>query len=368
MNAPQRFELQQTRFIRAPREKVFDAFTNEAMLRQWHCPRGLSVPHSRCDARAGGQWQLNMLSRDGSSFAVGGVYREVSRPERLVYTWAWQGDNSPMGGVETLVEVDFLEREGGTELRLRHSGFPAAAARDAHAAGWRSTLNRLVDTVDAHGSAATLTLLGDVRSTYTRTARMALAEKGLAYTLQPCAPHSPELLALNPFGRIPALRDGEIELFETSAIVRYLDESFGSAATLLPGTPLARAQCEQWVSAVNAYLYDTMVRRYVLQYIFPRGEGGQPDRAVIDAALKEMPAQLAALDTAYGVGDWLAGGALSMADLWVAPILAYVERFPEGAQMMAAAPNVRRAQATLRARASFIDTDPGLSAKPTAKE
>ena len=358
MNAPERFELQQTRFIRAPREKVFAAFTDEAMLRQWHCPRGLSVTHSRCDARASGQWQLQMQARDGSRFAVGGVYREVRRPERLVYTWAWQGDNSPMAGIETLVEVDFVERDAGTELRLRHSGFPAAAASDAHAAGWRSTLNRLVDAVDERGSAATLTLLGDPRSTYTRTARMALAEKGLAYTLQPCAPHSPEVLAVHPFGRIPALRDGEIALFETSAILRYLDESFGSAATLLPGTPLARAQCEQWVSATSAYLYDCMVRRYVLQYLFPRGAGNQPDRAVIDGALKDMPAQLAALDRAYAAGDWLAGGALSMADLFVAPILAYVERMPEGPALLAAAPNVRRAQAALRRRASFIQTDP----------
>jgi glutathione S-transferase len=101
-----------------------------------------------------------------------------------------------------------------------------------------------------------------------------------------------------------------------------------------------------------------MVRRYVLQYIFPRGADGQPDRGVIDAALKEMPAQLAALDKAYGAGDWLAGGALSMADLFVAPILAYVERMPEGAALLAAAPNVKRAQATMRARASFIQTDP----------
>lgn len=358
MNAPDRFHLQQSRFIRAPREKVFDAFTDEAMLRQWHCPRGLSVPHSRSDARAGGQWQLQMLARDGTRLAVGGVYREVKRPERLAYTWAWQGENSPMAGVETLVEVDLIERDGGTELRLRHSGFPAAAASDAHAAGWRSTLNRLVDQLDARGSAATLTLLGDVRSSYTRTVRMALAEKGLACTLQPCAPHSPEILAIHPFGRIPALRDGEIELFETSAIVRYLDESFGTAATLLPGSILARAHCEQWVSAVNSYLYDTMVRRCVLQYLFPRGDGGQPDRGVIDAALKEMPAQLAALDKAYGSSDWLAGGALSMADLFIAPILAYVERMPEGAALLAAAPNVQRAQATLRRRESFTRTDP----------
>jgi glutathione S-transferase len=365
MNAPERFELQQSRFIRAPREKVFDAFVDERALRAWKCPRGMSIPQGRSDARHGGEWQVTMLARDGSRFVVGGVYRELKRPERLVYTWKWQGDSSPMPGIETLVEVDFVERDGGTDLRLRHSGFPAAAARDGHGQGWGSTLNRLVDLLDARGTAATLTLLGDPRSSYTRSVRMALAEKGLAYTLQACAPHSPEILAVHPFGRIPALRDGEIALFETSAIVRYLDESFGAGALLLPATVLARAICEQWVSAVNAYLYDTMVRRYVLQYIFPRGEGGKPDRSVIDAALKEMPVQLAALDKAYDGGDWLAGGALSMADLFVAPILAYVEQMPEGTRLLAGAPNVRRAQAALRARASFTTTDPSI---PTRSE
>lgn len=358
MNAPERFELTQVRFIRAPREKVFGAFVDAQALREWHCPRGMTVTEGRSDARSGGSWQLAMRARDGTRFALGGSYREIKPFERLVYTWMWQGENSPMPGVETLIEVDLLERNGGTELRLRHSGFPAAAARDGHQQGWHSTLNHLVDHVDERGTAATLTLLGDVRSSYTRTVRMALAEKGLACTFQACAPQSAEILAIHPFGRIPALRDGEIEVFETSAILRYLDESFGPGAVLVPGSILGRARCEQWVSAVNAYFYDTMVRRYVLQYVFPRGADGRPDRGVIDGALKEMPGQLAALDKAYGASDWLAGGALSMADLFVAPILAYVAQMPEGAALLTAAPNLRRAQATMHARASFIGTDP----------
>jgi glutathione S-transferase len=186
---------------------------------------------------------------------------------------------------------------------------------------------------------------------------MALAEKGLAYTFQVCAPHSPELLAVHPFGRIPALRDGDLDLFETSAIVRYLDESFGEP-TLIPGTIIGRTRCEQWVSAVNAYLYDAMIRRYVLQFVFPRGDGGQPDRGVIAGALKDMPPQIAALDRAYGAADYLAGAALSMADLFIAPILAYVEQMPDGKSLLAEAPNVRRAQAAIRTRPSFLATEP----------
>lgn len=358
MNAPaERFELRMQRFIRAPREKVFDAFVNPESITTWQCPRGMSVPQARTDPRVGGQWALTMLARDGTRFELAGTYRELKRPDRLVYSFAWRS-GGPMPGVETVVEVDLLARDGGTELRLLHHGFADGALRDSHAHGWSSTLNQLVDRIDERGTAATLTLLGDARSTYTRTVRMALAEKGLAHGFERAGPHTPTIDALHPFGRIPVLRDGDIVLWETSAILRYLDEGFDAGPSLVPGTVIGRARCEQWVSAISSYCYDTMVRRYVLQLLFPRGADGRPDRGVIDSALAEMPRQLAALDAAYGAGDWLAGGALSMADLLLAPILAYVEAMPDGARLLTAAPNVQRAQRLMRARASFIATEP----------
>ena len=358
MNAPETRTLQMSRFIRAPREKVFDAFVSESLMSAWQCPRGMSVASVQADARVGGPWRVEMLARDGTRFAVGGHYRELQRPQRLAYTWQWEGDHKGMSGVETLIEVELTAKDGGTELRMTHSGFPHDAMRDSHAHGWSSCFNRLNDLLDPRGSAATLTLLGDTRSTYVRTARMGFAEKGVVITLQPCQPHSPELCAIHPFGRMPALRDGEIEVWETSAILKYLDESFGDGPLLTPGRITDRVACEQWVSAVNCYFYDTMVRRCVLQYVFPKGESGEPDRAVIEGALKEMPAQLAALDRAYQRGDFLAGDAVSFADLFIAPILAYVEAMPEGGHLLSDMPNIRRAQAVMRQRASFASTDP----------
>lgn len=357
MNAPDQFTLTMSRFIRAPREKVFDAFTTQAGLAAWMGPRGMQVRLSMADARVGGAWHVEMRARDGSVLQVGGQYTELQRPSRLAYTWQWEGESNPMPGVQTRIEVTLSERDGGTELSMTHSGFPATAARESHNRGWTSTFNRLNDFLDPRGSAGTLTLLGDARSTYTRTVRMALAEKGVACTLQGCAPHSADILAVHPFGRIPALRDGDIELWETEAIVSYLDESFDSGVSLRPGNILDRARCVQWISAINSYLYETMVRRYVLQILFPRGEGGKPDRAVIDTALAEMPAQFAALDKAYGGNDFLAGG-LSGADLFLAPILAYVQSLPEGGALMSGYGNVMRAQALMRQRASFTSTDP----------
>jgi len=355
MNRMETFQLELSRFIRASREKVYQAFVTQKALSSWMCPRGMSIAEATLDARVGGRYRIVMRARDGATYIVGGVYRELVRPERLVYTWQWEGETMPK--VETLITVTLSPRDGGTQLDMLHTGFADAAQRDSHAQGWNSTFNRLNDLLDERGTAATLTLLGDPRSTYTRTARMGLAEKGVKYSMQQTGPRTPEILAVHPFGRIPAFRDGDFEVFETSAILRYVDESF-EGPPLLPWTIRDRTRCEQWVSAINFYCYDAMIRRYVLQYLFPRGAGGQPDRAVIDGALKDIAEHLAIFDRGYGNREFLAGNALSMADLFLAPILAYIEAMPEGAQLFASVPNVRRGQAVMRGRPSFKDTEP----------
>lgn len=355
MNRVATFDLKLSRFIRAPREAVFDAFVRREAIAAWMCPRGLTLPDVSVDPRVGGRFRLSMRARTGEMFIVGGTYREIVRPERLVYTWQWEGEVMP--NVETLITVSFAARDGGTELSMVHTGFPDAMMRDSHEQGWGSTFNRLTDHLDPRGSAATVTLLGDARSTYVRTARMGLAEKGVAYTLESALPHTPEILAVHPFGRIPAFRDGAIALFETSAILRYVEESF-EGPSLLPARILDRARCEQWVSAVNAYLYDAMIRRFVLQYVFPRGADGKPDRVTIDGALKDVAGQLTILNQAYGDRDYLVGSAPCMADLFLAPIIAYLSTMPECEPLLAAAPSVRRAHAIIRERASFSATDP----------
>ncbi len=359
MNAPhETFEATMTRFIRATPEQVYAAFVQPELLARWQCPRGLTAQVS-VDARVGGRYRLDMKARDGSHHVAIGEFRVLEPGRRVCYSWAWEGGGPIPEGMSTLVEVELAARDGGTHLTMRHSGFHAAAARDGHAQGWASVLNKLNDLLDPAGTAGTLVLLGDARSTYTRTVRMAFAEKGVAVTFKPAPPRSPEVLAVNPLGRIPALLDGPTPIWETSAIVRWIDECFGDGPLLVPQAGIgARMQCERWVSMVNCHFYDTMVRRYVLQYVFPQGEGGQPDRKVIDTAVPEMAVQLGLLDQSYAGGAFLAGGALSMADLFVAPILAYVARLPEGQRLLTDMPHLRRAQAAMAARPSFVATEP----------
>lgn len=353
MNKVATFDLTVTRFIRAPREKVYEAFVDPEIVKLWYGPRGMTIPQIALDARPGGRLRITMRARDGEEHVVGGEFRELKRPERIVHTWKWEGERMPP--VETLVTISFTARDGGTEVSLTHSGFPDESLRDMHTSGWNSGMNCLVDTVDPRGSEASVTLLGDPRSTYVRTVRMGLAEKGVRYALQPAGPHTPEVLAVNPFGRIPAFRDGDLALYEAAAILRYVDESF--PGPMLQGTnPRDRARASQWVSAINAYVYPVCVQRYVLKYLFAKD--GKPERAVIDAAVKEMPVHFAALDAACGARDFLAGSALTLADLFLAPILFYVEQMPEGKDLLAPHANLRRAQAAIRARESFRSTMP----------
>ncbi len=130
-----------TRHFKAPREIVFRAFTDPSELVRWWGPEGMDVPEIHLDVRPGGKWRTCMRSSEGSLHCVGGVYREIVPPKRLVMTWTWeQGD---LEGRETLVTLEFADSNGGTELRLTHERLPSESSRDAHRGGWSSSLDCL---------------------------------------------------------------------------------------------------------------------------------------------------------------------------------------------------------------------------------
>jgi glutathione S-transferase len=349
MNRTATFEMTLTRFIRAPREKVYDAFVTEAGMKGWMCPRGMTIPEMKLDARVGGGFRLVMRAKDGEQFTAQAHYRELARPERLVYTWQWVGEGMP--NMETLISVTLAARDGGTEVRMTHSGFPDEAMCESHKEGWGSCLNRLTDLLDPEGTAASVSLQGDPRSTYTRTARIGLAEKGIKYRMQQCGPHTPEILEVHPWGRIPVFCDGDVRLFETSAILRYAEEAFTGAA-LLPQNIRDRAIAEQWVSAISSYFYDVAIRRYVLQYVFKK-----EDRSVLEAAAKELPAMLGHFERGY-TRAFLAGQNPTLPDYFLAPIVGYLEMFPESKAALHACPKLMRAHAAMKERPSWKDTQP----------
>lgn len=201
----------------------------------------------------------------------------------------------------------------------------------------------------------TVQIHGPAPSSYVRTARMVCEEKGIAHELIPIQPGSEAHLELHPYGRFPALTHGHVRLWETQAIARYIDDAF-DGPSLTPSDAGARARMEQWVSMLSCYLYDDAIRNYALKYIFP-GENG-PDRAAIDGALPRLERGLDLLERAYRGGPWVVGEQLTLADLFVLPVVGTASLFPEVETLLGARPSLGRALGAMAERPSWAKVTP----------
>lgn len=135
--------LQIRRTYAAPRERVFRAWTDPAELKQWwRVSDDQTTPVAEIDLRPGGVYRLGMKSPDAEhAYVCAGTYREVTPPEKLVFTWSWETPG--MGTDETLVTVEFLDRGHSTELVLTHERFPNEESRNQHNHGWNGCLDHL---------------------------------------------------------------------------------------------------------------------------------------------------------------------------------------------------------------------------------
>jgi uncharacterized protein YndB with AHSA1/START domain len=129
-----------TRVIAADREVVFDAWTQPEHIKKWSAPEGMDIPISEVDLTVGGRFHLQMKNAEGGTHNARGIYQEIDRPTRLVYSWAW--DEHPDHG-QSLITVEFKAVEGGTEVVMVHSGLPDEKSVTDHEGGWTSCLNRL---------------------------------------------------------------------------------------------------------------------------------------------------------------------------------------------------------------------------------
>ena len=176
-------------------------------------------------------------------------------------------------------------------------------------------------------------IIGSVRSTYTRVVCMVCEEKGIEYVLTERPLRAPEILAIHPFGKMPVLRHGDFELFESKAIATYLDRSF-PAPYVFPSDPRLAALTEQWVSLVNTVMDRTLIRTYLYAYIVPTMSDGEPDREAIEAVMPAVREQIGVLDKAVARTGYLVGEQFTFADINLLPILHRVRQFPEGAKAL----------------------------------
>lgn len=196
-------------------------------------------------------------------------------------------------------------------------------------------------------------------SPYVRTALMTLEEKGARYALKGVAPASlkmPEHLSRHPFGRVPALQHGTFRLYETQAIVRYIDRVLPDPL-LTPASPQAAARMDQLLNVNDWYLFQGVANVIAFQRIVgPRLMGLKPDEGAIAAAMPRAFTVFDELARQLGESPFLVGESLTLADLALAPQLDFLGDTPEWEQLTAKHDNLRSWMDRMKARPSMIST------------
>jgi uncharacterized protein YndB with AHSA1/START domain len=136
------------RAYQASAEAVFDAWTSEEVMRRWwHAEHDWETTEATVDLRVGGV--VHVVMRDPSrdaEFGGGGRYTEIDRPNRLAFTWTWDGDDT-----RGLIELEFEERDGVTTVQFTHSGLLSEEAVRSHEQGWTRCFENLELTLAAVG-------------------------------------------------------------------------------------------------------------------------------------------------------------------------------------------------------------------------
>jgi uncharacterized protein YndB with AHSA1/START domain len=133
------------RTFAATRARVFAAWSDAALLRQWFPPEG-RLTSIRWEPRAGATFRITMIVSNGEEWAVSGAFSEVLAPERLAFTFRWEEDD-PALEHETFVSVELLERGNETEMVFTHTGFRSDESRDGHNEGWNMSFDNLSRTL-----------------------------------------------------------------------------------------------------------------------------------------------------------------------------------------------------------------------------
>jgi uncharacterized protein YndB with AHSA1/START domain len=137
--------LKLSRLIKAPRERVFAAWTTPE-LAQWLGGGPRKVISASIDLRPGGEYRLKSAG-EGCEVDMVGEYREVKPPERLVFTWTVGNCIPEHKGLQTLVTVELTEQKGGTLVQLTHEGFADTEICDRHDLGWNASFDYLEELV-----------------------------------------------------------------------------------------------------------------------------------------------------------------------------------------------------------------------------
>jgi uncharacterized protein YndB with AHSA1/START domain len=126
------------RTIRAPAERIFDAWTRPEHLRAWWGPRPVTCSAAEVDLRVGGHYRIDNALPDGTTLSIHGSFRAIDRPRKLVYTWRMGAE-----ALESLVTVRFEPDGDATDVTIVHEQVATDETRDSHEKGWNGCLDGL---------------------------------------------------------------------------------------------------------------------------------------------------------------------------------------------------------------------------------
>ena len=362
--------IQRSVTVALPPERAFDLFTRN-MVAWWPrgCDDGPRTTDMVLEPRPDGRWYRRL--DDGSEMPMGRVLT-WSPPSRLVLGWQLDATLRFDPALLTEVDIRFEAQAGGTMVSLEHRnlerfGDSAAAFLARVNGGWSAAMEGYAAVAADPG--APFVVFGLPGSPYVRAALLGLAEKRLDWQLRALgrtALRSPEHLARHPFGRVPVLTHGDFTLYETQAILRYL-ERFRPTPTLVPADARAAARMDQFCGITDCYV----VADITMPVVFPRVAAprlGLPvDEAALSAALPRAARCVAEIARLAGAGPFLTGARLTLADLMLFPHLDYLAATAEGAAMLAPYPALAGWIARMAARPSAVATEQDvLMARPAA--
>jgi glutathione S-transferase len=196
-------------------------------------------------------------------------------------------------------------------------------------------------------------------SPFGRSVLIALEEKAARYRVAPVAPgtlRTPQHLARHPFGRVPVMDHGDFRLYETQAILRYVDRALPGPA-LTPADPRAAGRMDQLMNINDWYVFQGVGNVIGFQRIVrPKLMGIAADETAIAAAMPKAHSVLDALGRELGDNAYFAGDSLTLADALLAPQLDFLAATPEWTALTAANPNLARWLDRMNARPSLQTT------------
>jgi len=204
---------------------------------------------------------------------------------------------------------------------------------------------------------------GPAGSTYVWSTRLALAEKGVAHELVdvPFGAHGEEPhLSRHPFGKMPAFEHDGFALYETQAILRYIDEGF-PVAPLQPTDLHQFARMSQIMGIVDAYAWPSIAAGIVFNRILAPLLGLPVNEEAVAKAVPRARLCLSEFARLMSDQQFMAGERISLADLMVVPLLYYLARVPEGEAALTEHPSLRAWMRRIEDRQSFqVTKPPGL--------